>query len=136
MPVFCDEINLFFHVGDEVQVEYIVGCEDELPMMLIAVDVRDNAIREDRIQHAIHFIGEYNCVFEYDPVQLYSPGEKFLDSGGIHLQFALIGCSICSFSYQHSLPVGIFCIRIHAADAVIHRYYSQPSCAMASAVNF
>ena len=50
-----------------------MGCEDELPMMLIAVDVRDNAIREDRIQHAIHFIGEYNCVFEYDPVQLYSP---------------------------------------------------------------
>ena len=70
-----------------------MGCEDELPMMLIAVDVRDNAIREDRIQHAIHFIGEYNCVFEYDLVQLYSPGEKFLDSGGIHLQFALIAHS-------------------------------------------
>lgn len=47
--------------------------------MLPAVYERDYAIRENGIEHAIHFIGEHDCVFVNYAVQQQSTGKKLPD---------------------------------------------------------
>ena len=88
--------------------------------MLCSVHKCNHSVREDRIQHSIHFICKYNLILIYHTENVYRPCKELSHTCGVHLQLSSEKIAIFVVADNDCLTVWFFLIKLDTTDTIVY----------------